>query len=262
MDVRGYKTGPIAATGAFTSEIDVPPFATPGILTTVVEADRPSFDKRPGMRHKYLPLRHDPATGVISAGGRYLFETYEQATAFRDYLEALVVPGESTTFWNRPWFIKPVRFAWRVAGAHDLAPIATHDLNRFERYAVPDAGVEARAAELFAGLVERAGRLELGHVSLMYQPEHRLIGVLTAASREGHRPPSADAIRHSAEALPLRGSVADAALERLGARKIFDRTSLNLTIWLPLSERAGGAPAIWPNSPPIPLPGVELPPSA
>ncbi len=33
-----------------------------------------------------------------------------------------------------------------------------------------------------------------------------------------------------------------------------DRTSLNLAVWLPLSEQAGGAPAIWPNSPPIPLP--------
>ena len=43
----------------------------------------------------------------------------------------------------------------------------------------------------------------------------------------------------------------------IGARKIFDRTSLNLAIWLPLSEQAGGEPAIWPNSRPIPVPGVE-----
>lgn len=256
MDVRGYPTGPIPATGAFSSEIDVPPGVTPGILTTVVEADRPSFI-RPGMLRKYLPLRFDPATGAISAGGRYLFDTYGHATAFRDQLEELVVPGESTTFWNRPWFLKSVRYAWRVFGAHDIAPITAHDLNRFERYAVPDAGVEARLPALFGGLLERAGKLELGHLTLMYQPEQRLVGVLTAASREGRRPPDPDALRHAAEALPLRGSVADAALEKLGARKVFDRTSLNLTIWLPLSEQAGGAPAIWPNSPPIPLPGVE-----
>src|SRR5215831_11846251 len=43
----------------------------------------------------------------------------------------------------------------------------------------------------------------------------------------------------------------------IGARKIFDRTSLNLAIWLPWSEQAGGEPAIWPNSRPIPVPGVE-----
>jgi hypothetical protein len=261
MDVRGYDTGPIDAKGAFTSEIDVPPQVTPGLLTTVVEADRPACVERPGMRHKYLPLWHDPATGAISAGGRYLFRTYEEATAFRDFLEAKVFPGESTTFWNRPWFLKTVRYAWRVAGAHDLAPITTHDLTRFERYAAPDAAVEARLPELFAGLRDRAGRLGLAHVSLMYQPEQRLIGVVTAASHEGRRPDGEAVLRHATEALPLRGSVGDAALERLGVRKVFDRTSVSLTIWLPLSEQAGGVPAIWPNSPPIPLPGVEqLPP--
>jgi hypothetical protein len=46
-------------------------------------------------------------------------------------------------------------------------------------------------------------------------------------------------------------------LTELGTRKIFDRTSLNLAVWLPLSEQAGGVAAIWPNSPPMPLPGVE-----
>lgn len=262
MDVRGYETGPIEATGAFTSEIDVLPQASPGLLTTVVEADRAACVERPGMRHKYLPLWHDPATGAISAGGRYLFRTYEDATTFRDFLEAKVFPGESTTFWNRPWFVQTVRFAWRVAGAHDLAPITAHDITRFERYAASDAAVEARLPEMFARLLDRAGTVGLAHVSLMYQPEHRLIGVVTAASHQGKRPDSDIGLRHSTDALPLRGSVGDAALERLGARKVFDRTSLSLTIWLPWSEQAGGVPAIWPNSPPIPLPGVvQMPPA-
>ena len=73
MDVRGYPTGPIDAKGAFTSEIDLPPIIKPGPLNTVAEADRPHLVDQPGMRHKYLPLRHDPATGAISSGGRYLF---------------------------------------------------------------------------------------------------------------------------------------------------------------------------------------------
>ena len=64
-------------------------------------------------------------------------------------------------------------------------------------------------------------------------------------------------MRLSTDALALRGSVSEARLTELGAQKIFDRTSLNLAVWLPLSEQAGGAPAIWPNSPPIPVPGVE-----
>jgi hypothetical protein len=91
----------------------------------------------------------------------------------------------------------------------------------------------------------------------MFQPEHNLVGVLTAAAREGRQAPSFEAVRLSTDALTLRGSVSEARLTELGARKIFDRTSPNLAVWLPLSERAGGAPAIWPNSPPIPAPGVE-----
>ena len=69
MDVRGYPIGPIDAKG-------------------------PHLVDQPGMRHKYLPLRHDPATGAISTGDRYLFCSYEDATKYRDFLEAKVFPGD------------------------------------------------------------------------------------------------------------------------------------------------------------------------
>ena len=259
MDVRGYPIGPIDAKGAFTSEIDLPPMIKPGPLNTLAEVDRPHLVDQPGMRHKYLPLRHDPATGAISSGGRYLFRGYEDATKYRDFLEAKVFPSEQTTFWKRPFFFNTIRFAWRVAGAHDLAPITTHDLNRFERYSVPDAKLEARLPELLPAFLEAARRLDLAHVSLMFQPEHNLVGVVTTAARDGRRAPSLETVRLSTDLLALRGSVAEARLTELGARKIFDRTSLNLAVWLPLSEQAGGVAAIWPNSPPIPLPGVEHP---
>src|SRR5262249_17771185 len=95
------------------------------------------------------------------------------------------------------------------------------------------------------------------HVSLMFQPEHNLVGVLTAAAREGRQAPSFERVWLSTDALALRGSVSEARLTELGARKTFDRTSLTLAAWLSLSEQTGGAPAIWPNSPPIPVPGVE-----
>src|SRR5262249_52494409 len=138
-----------------------------------------------------------------------------------------------------------------------LAPIATHDLNRFERYSVPDAKFEARLPELFSAFLEAARRLDLAHVSLMFQPEHNLVGVLTTAAREGRQVPRFETISLSTDPLPWRGWVWEGRLTDLGAQKIFDRTSLNLAVWLPLSEQAGGAPAIWPNSPPIPVPGVE-----
>jgi hypothetical protein len=42
----------------------------------------------------------------------------------------------------------------------------------------------------------------------------------------------------------------------LGAEKVFDRTSLIMTTWLPQSRLAGGDPAAFPVSPPMPLPQV------
>jgi len=258
-DVRGYPIGPIDAKGAFTAEIDLPLQIKPGELNTLVEAERPHFVDQPGMRHKYLPLRHDPATGALSSGGRYLFRRYEDAIAYRDFLEAKVFPGEQTTFWNRPFFFNTVRFAWRVTGAHDLAPITTHDVIRIERYRVPYEQFEANLPALFPEILETARRLDLAHVSLMFQPEHNMVGVVTTAARENLEASSFEKTRFSTDALALRGSVSDALLMELGARKIFDRTSLNLAVWLPLSAQAGGAPVIWPNSPPIPLPGVERP---
>jgi hypothetical protein len=154
--------------------------------------------------------------------------------------DAKAFPSEQTTFWKRPFFLNTVRFSWCVTGAHDLAPITTHDLNRFERYRVPDAKFEARLPELFPAFLEAARRLDLAHVSLMFQPEHNLVGVLTAAAREGRQAPSFEALRLFTDMLALRGSVSEARLIELGARKIFDRTSLNLAVWLPLSELRRG----------------------
>ena len=216
MDVRGYPTGAIDAKGAFTSEIDLLPIIKPGPLNTFAEADRPHIVDQPGMRHKYLPLRHDPATGALSSGGRYLFRGYEDATKFRDFLETKVFPNEQTTFWKRPFFVNTVRFAWCVIGAHDLAPITTHDLNRFERYSVPDAKFEARLPELFPAFLEAARRLDL---------RSRLADVPTGAQlgRRAHcRRPGGSAstqLFRDSKALHRR-----AGLARLGVRGASDRT--------------------------------------
>src|SRR5262249_31182216 len=253
----GYPTGPIDAKGAFSSEIDLSPIIKPGPLNTVAEADRPHLVDQPGMRHKYLPLRHDPATAALSSRARYLFRHYEDATKYRDSLAATVFPSEQTTFLKGPFFFNTVRLAWCVTGASDLPPITTHDLNRLERYSVPDAKFEARLPELFTAFLEAARRLDLAHVSLMFQPEHNLVGVLAAAAREGRQVPSFATIWLSTDALPLRGSGSEARLTEVGAQKFLDRTSLTRAVWLALWEQAGGAPAIWPNSPPIPVPGVE-----
>ena len=99
------------------------PIIKPGPLNTVAEADRPHIVDQPGMRHKYLPLRHDPATGAISSGGRYLFRSYEDATKFRDFLEAKVFPSEQKNLLEASVLLQhsPVRLVrgWRTRSRSD-----------------------------------------------------------------------------------------------------------------------------------------------
>ena len=124
------------------------------------------------------------------------------------------------------------RGQFRFGGtAYRLGVITTHDLNRFERYSVPDTKFEARLPELFDAFLEAARLLDLGQ-----------------------HPVSRQALRRRTS---LAGSALEVRLTELGAGKIFDRTSLNLAVRLPLFEQARGAPAIWPNRSPIPAPGVE-----
>jgi hypothetical protein len=72
--------------------------------------------------------------------------------------------------------------------------------------------------------------------------------------REGRHTSSFETVRLSTGALALR---VGGAFGRTRRAKGFRSNHLNLTIWLPLAAQAGGAPAIWPNSPPIPLPDAE-----
>jgi hypothetical protein len=54
---------------------------------------------------------------------------------------------------------------------------------------LPDAKFEARLFELFPAFFEAARRLDLAHISLMFQPEHNVVGVVSTAAREGRETP-------------------------------------------------------------------------
>jgi len=68
MDILGYDTGSIACHAAFTSDFSVPADMPIRQLVNNLENERPSMDIRPGMRHKYMSLRFDPATGSHLVG--------------------------------------------------------------------------------------------------------------------------------------------------------------------------------------------------
>lgn len=257
MDVRGYETGPITAEAAFTADFAIPDDIPIQHLVDMVEIERRSMDVRPGMRHKYTPLRFDPATGARQVGGRYLFDTWEHAVEYNAFTSTELEFEPGVKFWDRPFFLGVDRHLWRVIGAHDFTPLATtHYTNRLERWTYTGKNVEQLLKRAWPTVREDAGRQGLASVWLLFQPEERQIGVLTVAAKAGGRDP-ADAASRSVTALERAASVGQFLPAELGLEKIFDRTSLILSMWLPLSRLAGGAPSAYPTAPVHPLPQVD-----
>src|ERR1700755_697768 len=137
MNIVGYEAGPIACEAAFTSDFDLASGLPLQQVVTNLDVGRKKMDVRTGMRHTYTPLRFDPATGLRQLGGRYLFDTWENAVDYVHFTEELELePG--VKFWQRPFFIGVNKQAWHVVGAYDCAPMAVHFAHRFERFAYTD----------------------------------------------------------------------------------------------------------------------------
>jgi hypothetical protein len=261
MDIRGYATGPITADAAFTSDFAIPDDIPMQQLVNMVDIERRSMDVRPGMRHKYMPLRFDPATGARQVGGRYLFDTWRDAVGYNTFTTQELEFEPGVKFWDRPFFLDVDRHIWRVTGAHDFTPLATtHYTSRLERWTCTGENLERPLEHAWPAIRENAGRQGLASVWLLFQPEEQQIGILTVAAEVEGRDP-ADAASRSVSALEQAGSAGRFLPAGLGAEKVFDRTSLILAMWLPRSRLAGGAPSAYPAAPVYPLPEVAQPPA-
>ena len=261
MDIRGYGTGPITADAAFTSDFVIRDDIPIQNLVDMVEIERRSMDVRPGMRHKYTPLRFDPATGARQVGGRYLFDTWDNAVDYNKFTSNELEFEPGVKFWDRPFFIGVDRHIWRVAGAYDFTPLAsTHYANRFERWTYTGGNVKRLLEQAWPTLRENAGWQGLASVWLLFQPEEEQIGILTVTAKAAGRDP-ADAASRSITALEGAESVGQFLPAELGVKKVFDRTSLILTMWLPQSRLAGGAPSAFPAAAIHPLPQVPEQPA-
>jgi hypothetical protein len=228
-------------------------------LVDMVEIERRSMDVRPGMRHKYTPLRFDPASGARQVGGRYLFDTWANAVDYNTFTTKELEFEPGVKFWDRPFFLGVDRHIWRVTGAHDLIPLATtHYVSRFERWMYTGANVERLLEHVWPTLRENAGRQGLASVWLLFQPDERQIGIVTVAAKADGRD-AADAASRSVTALEQAESGGRFLPAELGVKKVFDRTSLILSMWLPRSRLAGGAPSAYPAAPIFPLPQVAEP---
>lgn len=221
----------------------------------LIERDRLIMAARPGMIRKLLPLLINES-GVF-CGGCYLFDTYENAKAYGDWVaNEFVLDGlDGKLFLDRPEFLEPTSQLWQIAGFEDFADIAhAQTMMRFERWHIPaQADLDAihrdwwpriRAAALAAGMTS---------VWLLVSPDpyHPQLGIVTVA--HGDVTQAAGRNAPALQSLASRPSLgADLAAELHGTR-VFDRTSWIYMIWYPIA--AGDTSphtAQWPASPPLP----------
>jgi hypothetical protein len=206
--------------------------------------------KRPGMRQKHLPFQIASKGGNFLSGGRYLFDTVENAQNYKSWVEKdFVLDG--VKFFDRPFFIDPHCHVWKVIGAHDLADIrAAHSVIRLERWQLTSKS-RIDLEHAWPVVYREAQSRGLSSVWLLHNEQEHLAGLVSIADRVVPM----DLQRSEAASLTaLESSSLGTKLEQPGWKKVFDRTSWVLTIWFPISEGGSEVPALWPNSPPLPAP--------
>ncbi|OJD39874.1 uncharacterized protein BKCO1_2000206 [Diplodia corticola] len=242
-----------------------------------------------GMYLKYVPARisssssssssSSPNNEILLTGGAYLFTTPQARDAFAHWTtHTYHDPTTGVLFWDRPFFRDARRWSWDVVGAHNFAPPARHALSRVQHYsyAIDAEGEEedgrsssstdvAHALKEIYPALLAAAREQTATAAfwLLHAPSERLVATHLVGERvEGE---GADEAVARMEALPSmlieeaqqRSSTAAAFPVLTGLERVFDRTSLFVQNWLPVSRAAGGVPADTPNFPDLPRVAVE-----
>jgi len=257
MTNSSFKPGPITCEGAAINDFrltsHLPPEAAPG----VIERDRLHMAARPGFNRKLLPLGVDRATGTAYSGGRYLLDTLDDARAFVDWV-GNEFELDGTLFFKRPDFADIEPRVFRVLGAHDFKDL--HHAQRVVRTEIWTLG-QGSSADAIAGLWptlrDEAAERDLSSLWLLYDEDQGRICLVTVGEgvtgSAGSGPDFASI--EALEGAPSQG----ARWEKSGgARKTFDRSHWIFSIWFPRIDGRDLEPALWPNSPPLPGPALEL----
>ncbi|MDJ0929391.1 MAG: hypothetical protein QNJ73_17260 [Gammaproteobacteria bacterium] len=249
-----FEPGPIAVEGAVFDDFlltdHLPADQAPG----VIERDRLLMAARPGFNRKLLPLRLEPDSGRAYSGGRYLLDTHENAVEFARWVkEDFAIDG--TLLLERPDFAEVTAQVWRVIGAHDFARLAdAQKVVRVERWTTAP-GAESWLENNWPTWRDRAEEAGLASVWLVHNGEQREASLVMVNDAPT---PAAEPDFTSVAALENLPSLATDAEAAGLLTRVFDRTSWIFTIWLPYRDGADNAPAIWPNSPPLPAPDTAV----
>jgi hypothetical protein len=249
------KGGDISTGGAFTCDLTLPGSilgdTSQEPIGAALERDRMLMARRPGMLRKHIPLSIDPATGNLQAGGRYLFDTAENARHYKQFVEHFELDG--VLFLERPIFLDHDCHAWTTIGARDFADIHTAQVvMRTERWAVPKQNQRERLTDRWPA-IRRAARVRgLTSVWLLYNDHERLASLVYFSGRSAPKHPGMPdvaALGALQSSLPLGDLLNDLPYD-----KVLDRTQFSWTIWFPFLSGDRGEPSLWPHSPPLPEP--------
>lgn len=246
------NTDATTATAVFSDAFQFPGTELNPHAPELIERDRLIMAARPGMIRKLLPILEN-SSGVF-CGGCYLFDTYENAKGYADWVaNEFVLDGK--LFLDRPEFLEPNSQLWLIAGFEDFADVAdSQTVMRFERWQLPaQADVEAVKRDWWPKIRSAAVAAEMTSAWLLVSPDkfHPQLGIVTVGRGESSQAKDTDAasLRTVAE-LPSLGTALAAELQ---GTKVFDRTSWIYMIWYPIAA-GDNSPltAQWPVSPPMP----------
>lgn len=253
MNVLGYKPGPVNCEAAFVADFDISSTISISNFITKLDIDRQTMAVRAGMRSKYVPLRFDPATGAHRIGGRYLFEKWEDVLNYMYFTAEELEFEPGIKFWDRSFFSDIDKQPWHVIGAYEFTPLETHYAGRFERFSYDVIASESMLPSIWTTIRDTAENDGLACVWLLHQPDERQLGLLTVATQTPGTT-AEESASISLSRLESKRSLSILFPAQLNVRKIFDRTSLNVSIWLPKSHALGGVPVIFPTFPVHPKP--------
>jgi len=243
---RGFEDD--SAKGAFTCDFTLGPTAFEANLPAAIERDRMYMTAQPGMRHKHIPFRPDPAAaadgGAAYSGGRYLFDTAKQARDYEQFVTRRFTL-DGTQFLHRDYFKNPSCHSWEVLGAHSFASIDHQLVMRTEWLHVVGDHTTDVLHDRWPTVRATAKALGYTAVWLLWQPESNLVGLVYFTDRTLSDPAPLDlpGLGSLEAARPLGDVFADQPWIRS-----FDRTEWALTIWFPFAPGDHGLPSIWPYS--------------
>ncbi|KAH7361653.1 hypothetical protein B0T11DRAFT_279304 [Plectosphaerella cucumerina] len=249
--IKGYEVGELTAKAGFTADMILDEHLDIAAAVNSQDMSRVDMALRKGMYIKTVPYYLHPVTGQIIVGGRYLFDTYEDAVNYADWSTKEYLVGDPPAhFWDLPIFSNVQRWIWRVAGAHHFSLPEKHGLHRLQRWTYDGDNVEEELTNAWPGIREASKKRGAGGVWLLYQPDDKLISIFTVMNKPDTV--TVESIYDAVESLKAQSSLGELLPSSLNAKPIFDRTSPNLAIWLPVSRAAGGVEQTTPLTPVLP----------